>query len=118
MMYLASPYSHKNKVIQSRRFHAVCLATARLIAMGKNVFSPIAHSHVVARAGKLGLGWERWAEIDFEWIRMCGNVWVLQLDGWVESVGVQAEIRFAQSMAFPIHYIAPSQLNIPDVPKD
>jgi hypothetical protein len=115
MIYLASPYSHPDKTIVTRRFAAVCKATAEMMRRGHHVFSPIAHSHVIAKIGKLDLGWEFWRDIDFAWIRACGHLCVFTLDGWRDSVGVQAELSFAVSLQIPIYMRSPAELRIADV---
>jgi Domain of unknown function (DUF1937) len=115
MIYLASPYSHPDKNVMNRRYVAACKATAEMMRRGAHVFSPIAHSHVVAVIGKLNLGWEFWSQIDFEWIRLCGSVCILKLDGWEKSVGVKAEISYAVTMQIPLAWIFPHELGIDDV---
>lgn len=115
MIYLASPYSHQDPAIVHRRYVAACKATAELMKWGEHVFSPIAHSHVVAEVGDFHTGWEFWQKIDFEWIRMCGYVYVLMLDGWDRSVGVTAELRYALSLQIPVTWVLPSALGIEDV---
>jgi hypothetical protein len=37
----------------------------------------------------------------------CDEVVVLMLDGWEESIGVQAEIRIARELGKPVRYLAP-----------
>jgi hypothetical protein len=119
MIYLASPYSHTDPAVMQARHDAVCRAAARLMDKGHKVFSPIAHSHAIAVAGGLARGWEFWQEIDFEWIRMCGAVWVLCLDGWLESKGVAAELRYAQAMQLPVTLIDPATVaGCLDAPRD
>jgi hypothetical protein len=116
MIYLASPYSHPKVEIVQARFRAACRATAKLMAQGHHVFSPIAHSHMVAMIGDLRLAWEFWSQIDYEWIRLCGCVWVLALSGWKESVGVQAELCYARGLQLPEpRILSPEELGIPDV---
>lgn len=117
MIYLASPYTHRNTSVVAARFRAVCKATAVLFQRGHRVFSPIAHSHAVAKLGRLALGWDFWREIDFEWIRMCGAIWVLGLHRWEESTGVRAELHYAATLQLPkAKIIRPQELGIEDVP--
>ena len=115
MIYLASPYSSKDPAIQQRRYISVCKAAAELMRRGVHVFSPIAHSWSVAEHGNLHGDFAFWQEIDFEWIRMCGAVWVYTLKGWQNSVGVQAETRYAECMQISIKEISPASLGLDDV---
>jgi hypothetical protein len=83
---------------------------------GHSIFSPIAHSHAIAVHGGLAKDWGYWRNIDMEWIRLCGAVWVLQLQGWRESVGVTEEIRYAKIMQIPVRYVLYPELDIKDKP--
>jgi len=108
MIYLASPYSHPDPAVREARFHAVCREAARLTKEGYTVFSPIAHSHCICQHG-LPLEWIFWWRIDAEFIKRSDEVWVLMLDGWKESTGVQAEIRLALEFEKRLRFVEPSQ---------
>ncbi len=116
MIYLASPYSHPNPAVMTARYLAACRATSEMMRRGKKVFSPIAHSHVIAKIGKLDRGWDFWQGVDCEWIRLCGFVCVLTLTAWEISIGVRAEISYAESLQIPITRVSPTELGIEDVP--
>lgn len=109
MIYLASPYSHPDKVIRERRFHQVCRAAADLIRSGEVVFSPIAHSHVIAAHG-LPSNWQFWERLDWKQLAWCKEVVVLMLDGWRESEGVQREIRIATGLRKPVRYLDSAEI--------
>lgn len=96
LIYLASPYSHTDPAIQEARFRAVCLASARLMSEGNMIFSPIAHSHPIALAGKLNTSWGYWEKYDRAMIAVCAELWVLTLPGWERSCGVLAEMAIAK----------------------
>jgi len=105
MIYLASPYSHPDAEVRQQRFEAVCRAAAELIRMGKTIFSPISHSHAICRHG-LPLDWRFWERHDRHYLETCDEVIVLMLDGWQESVGVQAEITMARALGKPVSFLA------------
>lgn len=105
MIYLASPYSHSEAVVREERFRAACRATARLIAAGHVVFSPIVHGHPLVHHG-LPTDWSFWERFDRDHLVRCDEVVVLTLDGWRESVGVAAEIRIAEELGKPVRYLA------------
>lgn len=111
MIYLASPYSHEDETVRLDRFHSVCHVAAELMGRGELVFSPIAHTHSIAKVGALPLGWEFWKRLDQRFLVMCDSVWVLTLAGWEESVGVQAEIEMATRMEMQITYTDLSAFN-------
>jgi nucleoside 2-deoxyribosyltransferase len=103
MIYLASPYSHPDPAVREQRFREACRAAAELLRDGHAVISPIAHSHPLTQHGLPG-DWEFWEHYDRELIARCDEVVVLMLDGWHESVGVQAEIRIAQQLGKRVRY--------------
>jgi nucleoside 2-deoxyribosyltransferase len=112
MIYLASPYSHVDAVVREQRFRAACQATARLIAAGHIVFSPIVHGHPLVHHG-LPTDWPFWERFDRDHLVRCDEAVVLMLDGWQESVGVAAEIRIAAELGKPVRYLAPDARVVP-----
>jgi hypothetical protein len=104
--YLASPYSHPDPEVRHQRFEAVNKAAAELMRRGHVIFSPISHSHIIARDHDLPTDWEFWERIDLEFVKKCDELWVLKLDGWEESKGVWAEICIAKSLDLPVKFIA------------
>jgi hypothetical protein len=106
MIYLASPYSHDDPGIRAERFRLACIAAGNLMRDGQHVFSPIAHTHPIARTGLPG-GWDFWAEFDKWFISRCDKVMVLKLEGWRESDGVRAEVALARRFGKPVEYVDP-----------
>ena len=106
MIYLASPYSHSDPQVREVRFDAACLATAHLIRTGRSVFSPIVHGHPLVRFG-LPTDWAFWELHDLEHLQRSDEMLVLQIDGWQESEGVQAEIALASALGKRVNYLAP-----------
>ena len=104
MIYLASPYMHSDPAVRQERFEVACRAAAELIRQGKTVFSPIAHSHAICQLG-LPLDWAFWERHDMEFLQRCDEIVVLKLDGWKESVGVQAEIGAARRLEKPVTFL-------------
>ena len=113
MTYLAAPYSHSDSSVCELRFLDVCRAAAILMRAGITVFSPISHSHPIARFG-LPTSWEFWLPLDREFLMRCDLLGILTLSGWRESVGVQAEIRLAQELGLPVVLIELSELEAAD----
>jgi len=112
LIYLASPYSHPDRQIQERRFQAVCQQAAEMMRRGELVFSPIAHTHPIA-AYDLPGDWAFWRRYDRAMLERCDELVVLQLYGWEESIGVQAEIAIAKELNLPVRFIRPK--NCPGV---
>ncbi len=77
-----------------------------MMRVGKLVFSPIAHTHPIA-AYDLPGDWAFWRRYDRAMLQRCDELAVLQLDGWEESIGVQAEIAIAKDLNLPVRFITP-----------
>jgi len=108
--YLACPYSHASKQVREDRFAAVNLAAGHLMRRGRFVFSPISHTHPIAMACELPFGFDYWEAYDKAILDHCCDVVVLTLDGWEDSVGVQAEIAYAKELGLPTTMMAMSDI--------
>jgi hypothetical protein len=108
-IYLASPYTHPDPLVMKSRFETVAIVTARLLAEGEVVFSPICHCHPIKDLASLPHTWDFWEPYDRAFLSVAKALYVLKLPGWKESVGVQAEIRIAKEMGIPIKYISPTR---------
>lgn len=106
LTYLACPYSHPIRAVRVLRFEAANRYAAKLMSQGRLVFSPISHTHPIAEAGSLPLGWDFWERYDRAFLGMSCEVVVLCLDGWEESKGAMAEIAIAKELGLRIHYIS------------
>ena len=89
------------------RFEQANKAAAKLISSGQHVFSPISHTHPISQIQELPSGWEHWKAYDEAMLSKCSKLIVLTLDGWMESVGVNAEIEFATLNGIEIEYMEP-----------
>lgn len=112
-IYLATPYTNKNKMIMNFRYIFVNYAASLLMDKPYEfvVFSPITHCHEIALNHKLPTTWDFWSAYDFYFIDVLNEVWVFMQDGWKESVGVQAEIDYARKNNKPIVYFNVNQDN-------
>jgi Domain of unknown function (DUF1937) len=48
---------------------------------------------------------EFWQQHDMAFLSVCDEVMVLKLDGWAQSVGVQAEIAAAKALGKPVSFL-------------
>jgi hypothetical protein len=104
LIYLASPYSHKDPAVVLERFDEVCRWSAALLAENVHVISPISHSHPisVASGGILDpLDWKVWQDLDFTILNRCDELWLCNLEGWQKSVGCKAEVQQAKRQGKP-----------------
>lgn len=107
MIYLASPYSHPDPVIKKTRFLLVEQCCAMLINQGYLVWSPIVHCYEMAKKFEMPDDAEFWKHYNFDFIRRSDGIYVLDIEGWQESKGVQMEIRLAEEMMIPVGYVNP-----------
>lgn len=114
LLYLATPYNHQDPGVREARFNTINHVAADLMKKGWHVFSPISHTHPIAEAGELPLGWEYWEKYDRLMLSMCDKLIVVTQIGWRESVGVQGEIAIAKELGLPIEYIKCVTLEIWD----
>jgi len=104
LIYLASPYMG-TWYQRELRFLQCARVAGFLISQGNYVFSPITHTHPIARVCDLPGGWDYWGGYDRRMIKSCDELMVLTIDGWAESTGVTAELKIAQELGKPISYI-------------
>lgn len=101
LIYLASPYSHPDPQVRQYRYEQVLEATRLLMLQGRHVWAPIVYTHQLAEAG-MPVEWEFWQAFDGMMLRRCQELWVLTLDGWEESRGIQAEIDAARGLGIRV----------------
>ncbi len=114
IVYLASPYSHPDPAIHEQRFRVICRVSARLMAAGEIIFSPIAHTHPIALAGKLPTGWDFWKKYDHAMLEASKKIVVVRMDGWDKSKGVIGEIEEMIRQGKPVEYIDPTPDDLVD----
>ena len=106
-MYLASPYSDPDPKIQELRFKQVCIVAGKMLAQGRMIFSPIAHTHSIAQATDLPTDWEFWSRYDKTMLRQAAEFGILCLTGYTKSKGVIAEIKISEYLELPTFYFDP-----------
>ena len=108
--YLAAPYSHPLPAVRELRYAQTNAFAARLMMQGEPVFSPISQSHEIARymGERFIMDHDFWMNMDLPMLAKARRMWVLCLDGWEDSRGVQAEMKFAASAGIPIFLVHPS----------
>lgn len=118
-VYLASPLAAPSRRIRKVRFQQTVEATGRLIEKGFVVFSPIVHNFTVSLKSKMRMEFEDWRKYDFTMIDASRELWVLNIDGWSESVGVAEELNHAHWNAHPTYFVDYKTLKITklDVPE-
>lgn len=104
MIYVGSPYTHPDRFVQEKRYLDVSIYTGYLMSKGNIAFSPIAHCHDIARYCKLPTDFEFWKHYCLSLLEKADAMVVLMLEGWEDSKGLTAEIKYAHSLGVPISY--------------
>ena len=107
LLYLAAPYSHPCPALREMRFHAINRAAGDLMRRGCLVFSPISHSHPIARDCRLDGDFGFWRDWCLTMLAQCDRVIILPLWGWRDSRGVRAEVEFARSLGMVVEFYCP-----------
>jgi len=105
LIYLASPYTHQNAEVRRYRYTQALRATRLLMLQGRHIWSPIVYTHQLAEAG-MPVEWEFWESFDRAMLSRCQELWVLALDGWRQSRGVQEEVRMARELGLRVYELA------------
>jgi hypothetical protein len=103
--YLAGPYSHPHEHIRHQRYTTITAKAAQLMTEGRVIYSPITSMHFLAKDHSMPFEADFWLHHDLAILRRCGKLLVLQLEGWENSVGLKAEIEFANANGIPVEYI-------------
>ncbi len=99
--YLACPFAHEDKNVMMKRKDIVTQVSAELHKRDMYVFSPLTHNSPLIDLG-VEQTWEKWSKFDLSMLMRCEALYVLKLEGWKKSRGVQAEIDIAISYGIPI----------------
>lgn len=129
IIYLASPLTDTSEFggeIMAQRTQAAATATALLMHTDghkHSFFSPVVHGTSIAQVSEdisgfvnipgLSLGDEThdwWMEQCLRILDVSCALYVLAIEGWTESKGVQMEIKRAQELGIPI-FISPNGLS-------
>jgi len=116
LIYLATPYTRYPRGLDAAFEDAAAIAGA-LIKRGLAVFSPICHSHPIAKHGGIdAVDHELWMRIDREMWDRCDELLVAKMDGWDQSRGVAAEIEYFLKRGAPVTYTEVGDILSPRVP--
>jgi len=111
LVYLASVYSwpYDDTVtpkIKEKRFRLAAKVSGKLMSkdLGVFIFSPIAHSHPQQKYAKLPFDFN-WYTRDLALLAKCDELWILEMEGWDKSEGIQKEITAAKELDKPIKMV-------------
>ncbi len=104
MIYIASPYSSPIDSEREDRAYQAGAFAAQCANHGHVVYCPIASWHHLAKEHGMPKDFEFWGHLNLNILRHCAEFWVLRLDGWDESVGLTAEMGFAQEVGMTVRH--------------
>lgn len=110
MIYVASPYTHKNKEVMQQRYEDVSKFCYLAVQKGYFVYSPIVHWHPIAEKYGLPKAVEWWRQLNEDMLQVCKQLWILMLDEWEFSSGIKSEIIFAGRRRIQITYFTKGAL--------
>lgn len=105
MIYLASPYTHKDPFVREDRYLRAMQALKHLLLSGTWAYSPIVHCHELAKIADLPREAGFWRRYNFGMLACCKGIIILRIDGWQESVGVAEELAEARRLEIPEEYL-------------
>lgn len=104
LVYVASPYSHEDPAVVEHRMEIYSRIDAKLIAQGLITISPLMKHHIL-KYEKLPGDWAYWQRYSETLLQKCDALFIICLDGWKTSTGVQAELALAIKLGLPVTYL-------------
>jgi len=111
LCFLSAPYTHKAddaaevQRVVSERVAIVCEIDAKLMRRGLHTVSPLYKHLLVQHDAQMPSDWDYWKDYSLNLIDRCDALYVVMLDGWEASTGVQAEIKYAREHKVQIVYL-------------
>lgn len=109
MIYIASPYYHKDLKVMNKRADEVAKYAAHLLTHGRTCYSPIAHGHAIQEYLPDDLRGDHkfWLAHDFPFLIKCEEYHLLALDGWDTSRGCKWEYETSKAFSIDRYFISP-----------
>jgi Domain of unknown function (DUF1937) len=105
--FLASPYSHPDYAVMEQRYKSALYAVEWFYRHDQTVFSPIVHCHELAKLYSLPSDAKFWWKHNRAMLISAAQLFILTIDGWDTSAGIQREVGLATVLNHPIKFIVP-----------
>lgn len=109
-LYLGSPYSHPDPLVQEERYRSVLSAMSVIAKYKIPVYCPIAVWHPASIQEKLPGDHIFWWTQDEAFLRSCYMAWFLVIPGLDDSSGVRNEREALRRMNKPFWNVLPEAL--------
>lgn len=103
LVYVSCAFMESDVNIRKLRIDLASRFCAQKMREGVVVFCPLIHNYCILQHG-LPVGWDYWEKFNKELLVRSNKLYVLKLEGWEKSLGVQAEISLARKLQIPIEY--------------
>jgi hypothetical protein len=103
--YLATPFSHQDKLVEYMRYREAVEIGYLLNLQGYTLIEPISMAFNKHMFYKLPGNAEYWKNINHNLIDVSYNVIVAKMDGWELSKGIKDEIAYAKATNKEVHYL-------------
>lgn len=114
LVYIAAPYKHEDPLFMNLRYEIITKLCGIIVQeFGCSIFSPITHGHPIPIDTKKVPGFNEihyWMEMDLKILKHCSHMFIIMMDGWVDSKGLSMEIEFCNANNIEMRYIEPSNL--------
>ena len=104
--YMATPYRAYPHGLETA-FDAACRYAAAFTDASVMVYSPIAHTHPIAKHTLLAPDADEWVKIQEIFMIPAKGMILVQMAGWERSSGIAAEIKFFRTRNAPIIRVNP-----------
>ncbi len=104
-IYLASPYTIETIWLRCLRYVQAVDATRYILQKGFPVYSPIVHWHEASIHYEIPMDVTYWSIFNKPFMDACSQMWVLMLDGWNESKGIEEETEYARFLDKPVRFL-------------
>lgn len=117
VVFLGGPYWHEDPEVRSWRAVQYSKAVAAIVTgpSGEStmVYSPVAYGHAIdGYFDDRGVSESYWRRHGIAMLRRSDQLWILKLEGWEESRGLEAELDVARRSNMEITYIEPQSLGL------
>lgn len=103
LIYVACAFDGPTSTIRQHRIEVASKFCAHKMRQGVIVFCPLVHNYQILKYG-LPIGWDYWEKFNSQLLQKCDRLFVLKIEGWEHSTGIQAEISLAREFLIPIEY--------------
>lgn len=104
-IYLLSPYSDESIITSTTRYILARAAVAMIVQEGFPVYSPILHNHDMAMTHGVDGTSDFWNVLNRPFLDACSDAWVLMIEGWEQSRGIQWEVEYLKARDKNVRYV-------------